>query len=351
MKSPRTIRWIIAHYPVHLFIRTAEKFKIELEKACPGEFDLEIHTMSDYVRKYNKFHEFNLTPPDISGLEYADEAQIEDNEDRIRVKVKQWSEMKPKWESLFEGLESGDFEISQTQINIIGTYKDKNFHAVDLPFLFEDHDHVSRVLDGDIGDSLCANLAKNTGIRGLAFTYSGGYRVIGSKQRITNLSELATSKLLTATAHSNNLFDSAGLNTISRKCSDDSLGDLATDDNSSIETTYLRFSGKHVLKTNHSMFTTTILTGSKFWDTLTLTQQDAFMKVAKIVARAEREWSVADAEKYELDAKAKGINIVDISEEDRKLLQKSSEAIYSNIGNTGIDVDLVNSIIAKRSKH
>jgi TRAP-type C4-dicarboxylate transport system substrate-binding protein len=95
-----------------------------------------------------------------------------------------------------------------------------------------------------------------------------------------------------------------------------------------VETTYLRFHGKHVLKTQHSMFMTTILISNKFWETLTEQQQVAFRTAALVASRMEREWSVADGEKFEQDAVENGITIVDISEEDRLKLKKKSQLTY-----------------------
>ena len=36
------LKWLIAHHPQYLFVRTAKAFRDELEKRCPGEFDIEI---------------------------------------------------------------------------------------------------------------------------------------------------------------------------------------------------------------------------------------------------------------------------------------------------------------------
>ena len=351
--SRRTLRWVIAHHPAHLFVRTAKKFQEELEKECPGEFDIEIHTVFTYNNKYQNHPEFTLVPPRLDGLEHIHEEFIAmDGKLTKTTELTHWKGMKAKWQGLFKGLRDGDFEITQTQVSIIGHNLDKNFHAIDLPFLFKDHDHVSRVLDGEIGDKLCNDLAERTDVRGLAFTYSGGFRVIGAKQSITNLTELAKANLLTHTIHSDQLFQNVAANTIVKYNSDiKDLADMAEDDNGAVETTYIRFSGKHVFKTEHSMFSTTILTGNKFWNTLTQDQQEAFLKVAKIVARAEREWSVADADQYEKDAKAQGISIIEISEEDRAKLKSASQSVYDNLDKFGIDAGLVNQIIDKKTLH
>jgi TRAP-type C4-dicarboxylate transport system substrate-binding protein len=353
--SRRTIRWIIAHYPVHLFLRTAEKFRAELEKACPGEFELEVYSMNSYANAHDGYGEFRLIPPDLSGLEHVDkEFTAMDGKLTKLITVKEWGDIKKKWNKLFDGLRDGDFEISQTQVSLIGAHLDPTFHTIDLPFLFEDHDHVSRVLDGEIGDSIMSGMAEKTGIRGLAFTYSGGYRVIGSKQGITNLVELAKANLLAHTAHSNSLFSNVGAKVVEKGISKvHDLADIANDDNGAIETTYIRFSGKHVLKTEHSMFTTTILTGTKFFDSLTPKQQQAFLEVSKIVARAEREWSVQDAEKYEADAQKNGVTIVAVSDEDKRVLKTASRSAYhiNHLNQLGIDPKMVKQIIDKGTLH
>jgi len=347
MTTKRTIRWVISHYPVHLFVRTAEKFRDELEKELPGQFDVEILTMRGYAEKYGKYPNMKLSAPNLLNLEHTPaEFTKRDGTTGTVAFADSWKDMVKKWSSLFDGLSNGDFEISQTQVGIVGHYLDKNFSAIDLPFLFEDHDHVSRVLDGDIGMSMCEDLGKKTNIRGLAFTYSGGYRVIGANHEITNLSELANAQLMTHTPISDRLFNAVGANVIDKFKTD--LSTLDADDQNAVETTYLRFSGNHVYKTNHSMFTTTILTGNGFWNTLTEDEQAAFMRVAKTVAVTERAWSIADAEQYEQQAAANGITINEISEQDRAQLQEASQYVYANLGQLGIDSALVDQITQDR---
>ena len=347
MSNKKTLRWVIAHHPVELFKRTAELFKQELEKECPNQFNLEIYTPGTYDNKFKTHPEFKIVPPDIKGLEVIDNTVTRLKETVELKKSKNGTEVKKKWVSFFNSLREGDFEISQTQVSVVGTYLNSDYHAIDLPYLFKDHDHVSKVLDGRIGDEMGNNLSVNTGIRGLAFTYSGGYRVIGAKKGITSLSDLSEMKLLTSTAHSDNLFNNVGAKSLRKnKVTVKDVADLSKGDNGAIETTYLRFAGKNVLKTNHSMFTTTILTGDKFWNTLTVEQQTAFRKIAKVVAKEERKWSLQDAAAYEANAKTNGVTITEISKSDIAKLKESSKKVYSNMETFGINKSLVDSIIA-----
>jgi hypothetical protein len=343
MSDRRKIRWLIAHFPVHLFQRTAEAFGRELETLCPGQFELEIHTLDTFAEKYSdKYSNINKRMPRLPGLE--DKQGIAKKHAATDVK-----EMYEKWDTFFDGLREGDFEMSQTQVfTVAEKLHNKDFAALDLPFLFDNHDHVSRVLDGEIGDELCKGL-ENEKIRGLAFTYSGGYRIIGSTNGLSNLSDLAHTDLIVANRPSEVLFGN-GFGTPILRRSEVANASLAegVNDGMAVETTYIRFTGKHVLKTNHSIFMTTILTGTKFLDSLTEDQRNAFMVAAKRVAKIEREWSVADAEKYERDAVTNGVTIIDLSEEDQALLQKRAKLSYRHVEDMGIDVNLVKRIIERR---
>ena len=131
MNNPRKVRWLIAHQPQDLFVRTAKAFKEELVKQGLTSIDLEILTYPEYCEKY--------TP--IAGLELIDDYNNEN--------------FGQGYDTFWKALEEGDIEMSQTQVGRIGDrYND--FDAIDLPFIFDNHDHVSRVLEGEIGQELCS---------------------------------------------------------------------------------------------------------------------------------------------------------------------------------------------------
>jgi TRAP-type C4-dicarboxylate transport system substrate-binding protein len=339
MSDRRKIRWLIAHYPVHLFQRTAEAFTQELDKLLPGQFEVEIYTIDSYVDQYKKLEELRLKKPAIPGLE----------DKTSKYTVGHISEMQQKWTTFFNALRDGEFEMSQTQVfTVAEQLNNKDFAALDLPFLFDNHDHVSRVLDGAIGDAMCKKLAEVSDVRGLAFTYSGGYRIIGNTTGIKSLDELAANELIVSSEPSKVLFNELGTTTLNKATIDvASLADNGAK-GTAVETTYIRFTGKHVLKTNHSMFLTTILTGNKFWNSLTAEQQTAFADAAKCVAKIERQWSIDDAAEYERNAQINGVTIVDLSDSDRERLAKRAKLSYRHVEQMGIDMDLVKRIIERR---
>jgi len=304
MSNPRKIRWLIAHQPQELFVRTARAFSEELNKTCAGELEVEILTYPEYCEKYQA----------IPNLEILDQADV-DIDDAITS----------FWQALF----NSEIEMSQIQVGEVGRlYSD--FHALDLPFVFDDHDHVSETLEGPIGQELCRNLGQRTGVTGLGFTYSGGYRVIGSNEPILTLEELQNKRIVVQNPITlGTTIESMGGKAISVPPNLWNKYDLiGKGEADAVETTYLRFNGKHILKTNHSMFMTTIVVSNKFWDSLTPAQQTAFHAAALVTSRKEREWSIQDAEKFEADAQANGVTITSITEEDTEALKHKSQMTY-----------------------
>lgn len=350
------VRWVIAHFPIELFLRTAKAFSQKMEKLCPGQFEFEIHTFDTYSEQYKHlFTEdelvlWNATTPSIDNLE---DTLRSVGTNKKATTTDTFLRIFDKWKLVFGKLRDQEFEVSQNQVSIIGSHLDTNYHAIDLPFLFKGHDHVAEALDGEIGNRLGNALGEKTGIRGLAFTYSGGYRIVGSTEGITNLNDLNSKKFIPSTATSYALFKNAGVDPTSRRAiTSGDISDMCKD-GGAIETTYLRFTGKNILKTNHSMFTTSIIVSDKFLNQLTPSQRKAFETVAKHVAKSERIWSLEDAAQYEADAESRGVTIVDASEEDISKLRTAAQEVYKaeTLKEIGIDSAIVNEIIELGKKY
>lgn len=314
MTQPRKIRWLIAHQPEELFVRTARAFAEELARHCGDQLEVEILTYPAYVARYGEIAE-------LDNLAYYDETDV--------LSPDQKTKLEQGIQALWRSMSDGSIEMSQMQVSQIG-FLNNDFWAIDLPYLFDDHDHVSRVVDGPIGQDMCQRLADTSAVRGLAFTYSGGYRVLGSDEPIMSIDDLQGLRVVVEQDFSlGNAITRMGAKTVKvnpvlwKKL--DLIGKGEAD---AVETTYLRFAGKHVFKTNHSMFMTTILVSNSFWDTLTEEQQTAFTLAARYAAVTERQWAIDDAEKFERDAQDKGVVIKSISSEDEARLKHESRYTY-----------------------
>ena len=95
----KTIRWVLAHEPIELFLRAAKRFKATMEKTAPGRLNYEILTLSEYADKYK--NGAKITKHDLLQL-----------------------------------MEDGDIEMSQMYTSTLGRKHHRDMWALDMPFLF-----------------------------------------------------------------------------------------------------------------------------------------------------------------------------------------------------------------------
>lgn len=266
----RKIRWLLYHTPVELFIRTAEAFSEKITELTNGNIEIEILDMADY-------------------------------NDHIPTQDEHFSPIAL--------MQSGDIEMSQLHISRIGQWNTPDFFALELPFLFSDHDHATRVLDGEIGLAMLNRLPQTTPMQGLAFTYSGGYRVFASDKIINNVEDLAG--LNVAIMPGPVIIDtikSFGCEPVITSNKANSEEERAKRHFASLQTTLPRYQveanaevQKYVTNTQHSMYLTSIVVAAEFWDSLTIEEKAAMTEAAQYSAKLERAWSIADSDKIATD--------------------------------------------------
>jgi TRAP-type C4-dicarboxylate transport system substrate-binding protein len=342
--SKQKIRWLITHEPQDLFIRAARCFEQKLDAKLPGKFELELYTSVDELLAKNpamfsaeEKEVLKDKSPVLKGLENDNES-VESRDSNFKYR-------KAKWAKVFEILNDGRVHMSQAQVNIVGSHLDRTISVLDMPFLFKDHDHVTRTVEGAVGKIISRKVHDKTGIKPLCYTYSGGYRVIGATKDIKSLEDLKNQpNFITTTMTSGYMFKEAGADKTltTYTATDRDVQDMNVN-GGAIETTLIRFTGKYVLKTNHSMFMTTILCGKTFWDSLSVTEKELFVQAGLETSRQERIWSLEDAANIEATAKEKGLVINSISDEETAELRKAAEKCYqtSYLKSAGIDEKVV----------
>jgi TRAP-type C4-dicarboxylate transport system substrate-binding protein len=154
MSNTTKIRWVIAHEPLNLFLRAAEDFERRVnEQQSQHKIEVEIMTLSEYSQRYN---------------------------DGVVVTK----------HDLLDLMESGKIEMSQMYTTWLAEKYDQDMLALEMPFIFEDHDHATRVLEGEVGEFLLNKITEKSNVRGMAFTYSGGFRNILSSKKVNTLQGL-----------------------------------------------------------------------------------------------------------------------------------------------------------------
>jgi tripartite ATP-independent transporter DctP family solute receptor len=298
--TTRTIRWVLAHEPYDLFLRAAEKFAAEVSEKTHGEIAIEVLGLTEYTEKY------------LNGQTL----------DRYKIK---------------DLVNDGTIEMSQMYTTTLGLV-DQDMFVLDMPFLFTDHAHAARVLDGAIGQQLMDQLAEKSEIKGLAFTYSGGFRAIVGNKVIEAVEDLQGMKVRVAhspVAEATMRAFGAEPVVLPIEQLAGALGDRSVDCG---ESTYPRiYSMKQnetasvINHTEHSLFLTTIIMNKGLWNELTVEQQKIFADAALSAAHVERAESLEDIDITRDRAVADGIQVVDLAESVKDQLQELSASVYTEL--------------------
>ncbi len=294
----KKVRWVIAHEPIGLFLKVAERFSAEVNAKTGGQFDIEVLSLTDYSNKYNNGK--RITKADLMAL-----------------------------------IDSGAIEMSHIYTTWLADYN-QDLHALDLPFLFRDHKHADAVLDGTIGSELLAGVSVKSNIKAMSFTYSGGYRIVpanfkadsvaswkGMRVR-TSRSPVAvdTFKLLGAEPH-----DEIALEEMNQ-AADKNVIDAG-------ESTYVRVfpleqnkSFKYVNDTAHSLFLTSIIVNQDFFKSLDESTQKVMVEAAQKAAKIERRESVADIPNILAQCEVEGVEVVRMPEAEVAKFKEITAEVY-----------------------
>lgn len=294
----KKVRWVLAHEPIELFIRAAKVFADEVNTNAPGELEIEVMTMSEYGAKYN-------------------------------------NGVVPNKHSLVDLLDNGNIEMSQTYTITLGKLN-KDFFALDLPFLFKNHDHATRVFEGEVGAQLLDSLQQTKKIKGLAFTYSGGFRIIPGNETVSRIEDLRDVRVRTSYSPvAIETFKVLGADVVPMEIEE--LTDNLEDETVIVgESTYPRVYAlghnkvsKVINHTEHSLFLTSILISSNFWDNLTPKLQTVVSEAAKTAARYERSISIDDVLATQARAEADGIEVNKMSAEEQARFADATKVLYT----------------------
>jgi len=292
------VRWVLAHEPIELFIRAAKVFAAEVEARAPGRLDIEVMTMSEYSERYN---------------------------DGVVVTKHE----------LVDLLDSGRIEMSQTYTITLGKVN-RDFFALDLPFLFRDHAHASRVFEGAVGKQLLDSLQDVKKIKGLAFTYSGGFRIIPGNEPVAKIEDLRDVRVRTSFSPvAIDTFKAVGADVVPMELEEltENLGAATV---AIGESTYPRVYAlnqasvsKVINHTEHSLFLTSILVGSDFWAVLDADLQQVVADAALVAARHERELSIEDIALVQARAESDGIEVIKMSAEEQARFKAATQGVYT----------------------
>lgn len=299
MQKITKIRWVVAHDPLYLFLRAAEDFQAEVNaRSKDHKIEVEIMTPSQYADRYN------------------DGKYI------------------PRQE-LFSLMHEGKIEMSQMVTTTLAAKFNKDMHVLDMPFLFEDHDHATRVLEGEPGKQLLSSFTPESQIRGLAFTYSGGFRCVPAGKDVKSLADLAGEHIRTGmNPMARDTFAALGATPVSMELEE---MNMAVRDGYVVggESAWPRIYpcdqntfSKAVMDTGHSLFLTSIIVSENFWNTLSPELQQIISEAAVAAGRTERQRSIEDGADAMTKCEQEGISVIRLSDEEKAEFRNKTAPLY-----------------------
>ena len=297
--KPIHIKWVLAHEPVDLFIRAAERFKEVLNEKAPGQFDVEIQLLSEYCDKHNGGQ--SIIKHDV-----------------------------------MDHVADGRIEMSQMYTYTLAKVC-PDLDVFDLPFLFRDHGHADRVFEGPIGQKMLNGYSRpDSKIQGLAFTYSGGYKQMLLKDNIESLAEFEGHNMrVSPSPVSADSMASLGAKPVKidvEQMAEAMAEGIIDGGESSWPRLYSLGIAEHtktVIDTNHSLLLTNIIINTDFLNSLTPEQQAIIREASMEAGRHEREISVGEVEPLTERAIADGIKVIRMSDSEREHFRSATENMYS----------------------
>ena len=204
-----------------------------------------------------------------------------------------------------------------------------------MPYLFRDHDHAQQVLEGTIGTELLNSFQPESRLKGLAYTYSGGFRLMPFKTSVTSLADLAGQSVRSGMSPmAQDTMRALGFEPIKTEI-DEVNTVIGSDAVVGAEHVAQRLLPDQcddwidtIVDTQHSLFLTSIVVNTDWWASLDARTQDIFLSCALEAARNERELSIRDGEQSLRKLEEKGVKIVSLDEQELTQLRSKTHEVY-----------------------
>ncbi|MBI4088452.1 TRAP transporter substrate-binding protein DctP [Candidatus Kaiserbacteria bacterium] len=306
-EEPVRVRWLMAHAPLELYGRALKVFEETFENESGRRLVLEV-----------------ILPQDL-GLSEGDVL---------------YDEVKRR-------MEASEVDISSTLMSALAI-EYPPLEVIDLPFLFTDYDHVARVFDGPIGETLLQNVSTHSTVRGLGFALSGGWRIF-----ISDTTAIHTPRDLKGKSVSS----PGGGRIVKETLTTFGAVPLAAAADAQpevIETPYTRYPSivdeprnpRYVSETEHSLLSTMVIARAGFFDALTERERTALKRAVQAATAVEREDSVALASTTRARLVERGSIIIRPTSEEKRQWMEQARKVYSLFD--GEAAELIRAIEANR---
>jgi TRAP-type C4-dicarboxylate transport system substrate-binding protein len=237
--------------------------------------------------------------------------------------------------NLWKFLQDNSVQIAQMQTTSLAKQFNKQMYVLDMPFIFDDHNHAAEVLEGEVGTFLLNNFDKSSNLKGLAYTYSGGFRLMPLNKTVSSLSEIMGATIRSGMSEiAQDTMKAFGFTPVPTEI-DEVTSVIKSGEAIGAEHVAQRLLPdqcddwiKTIVDTQHSLFLTSIVVNNDWWNSLDQEVQEIFMHAARESAKNERALSLFDGEKSVNKLVDNGVKLINLSTEEKNLLKEMTKPVY-----------------------
>ena len=307
--SEHTLRWVQAHEPPVVFEEASRHFVDTLLELTHGAIDARVYRADEYA--------------EARGTEWVSRRE------------------------LIECVQPGDIEMAHCYVASLGAFHDPLW-AVELPFLFRGYDHAEHFFEGGLARELM-DAMRPLGMRGLAFAYSGGHRIVPTVDtELRCPKDFAGLQLRTSgNPVPEALYDALGARAVGADL--DKIAAMTRAGTiSGCEITYVRYAATGldelfnvINETHHSLFTTMTVVNEQWFESLSDTYQAAIVEATESACRMERRTAIREEQVTKDRYTERGASIVRMTDAGKAELREVAagvvESFIPRFGETLID--------------
>ncbi|MBI3548926.1 MAG: TRAP transporter substrate-binding protein [Elusimicrobia bacterium] len=250
------------------------------------------------------------------------------------VDVENWGRVKREGAQVaVQQLAAGELEMANLRADTVARVYEHRLNVFDMPYVVKDYAHAKRVIEGPIGERLAERLPNN-GITNLAYTYSGGFRVLASKRPVTRETLRGLKVAMTQIPIEIEQFKAWGAVSVPTP-KEDFPAAVKSGEAEAVEITWNCYEGTpglpallpHVTEMGNNFYVTMMLVNSKFLASLPEMDRAAVVTAAKEAAAFERDVTIKGNEQIKERHLKKGGHVATMPQSDRDILAKASEPV------------------------
>ena len=296
-RAEHTLRWVMAHEPPAVFDEAARVFEDQIREKSDGAIAVELYRLDEYAAR--------------RGLTSVSR------------------------EDLVASVQRGEVEMAHCYTAALGAVHERLW-AVELPFLFRGYDHAEAVWEGPAADTLMDGLDA-VGLRGIAFAYSGGFRIVPTRDReLRSVADVRGLRLRTAgNPVPEALYRRLGGSAVAAPL-EAIRGLQRAGEIDGCEITFVRYQAcgledvfPVINVTGHSLFTTMTVVNDAWFRRLPDRHQATIVEAGTAACRVERETAIRQERETRAELAGRGFRVVELGEVARAELREHATALHA----------------------